>query len=101
MHHLISVLQATFIPGRKGLDNMIIAQEILHTMEKKKGRIGTMVLKIDLKKACNRLEWSFILEVLVHFNFPHNIIDIIMACIASTLVTILFNSEKLKPFTPT
>ena len=28
---------------------MIIAQEILHSMEKKKGRYGIMVLKIDLE----------------------------------------------------
>ena len=45
---------------------MIIAQEILHSMEKKKGRVGTMALKIDLEKAFDCLEW----EVLVPFNFP-------------------------------
>ena len=38
MQHLVSLLQAAFIPGRKWLDNMIIAQEILHSMEKKKKR---------------------------------------------------------------
>ena len=57
MQHLISPLQVAFIPGRKGLDNMIIAQEILHSMEKKKkGRYGTMALKIDLEKVFDRLE---------------------------------------------
>ncbi|KAF3973512.1 hypothetical protein CMV_003065 [Castanea mollissima] len=101
MHHLISLLQAAFILGRKGLDNMIIAQEILHSMEKKKGRIGTMALKINLEKAFDRLEWSIVREVLDHFNFPKNIIDIIMACIPSTSVSILFNGRKLEPFTPT
>lgn len=101
MHHLISPLQAALILGRKGLDNMILAQEILHTMERKKGRIGTMALKIDLEKAFDRLEWSFVCEVLHHFNFPKNIIDIIMACILSTSVSILFNGGKLEPFTPT
>ena len=100
MHHLISPLQAAFILGRKGLDN-IIAQEVLNTMEKKKGRTGTIGLKIDLEKAFDKLEWSFIHEVLVHFNFPKNIIDIIMACISSTSVSILFNGGKLEPFTPT
>ena len=55
MHHLISPLQAAFIPGRKGLDN-IIAQEVLHTMEKTKRRTRTMALKIDLEKAFDRLE---------------------------------------------
>lgn len=59
------------------------------------------MLKIDVEKAFDKLELSFIREVLIHFNFPHNIIDIIMACIASTSVTILFNGGKLEPFTPT
>ena len=36
---------------------MIIAQEILHSMEKKKkGRYGTMALKIDLEKVFDRVE---------------------------------------------
>ena len=56
MQHLVSPLQAAFIPGRKGLDYMIIAQEILHSMEKIEGRYGIMVLKIDLEKAFDRLE---------------------------------------------
>ena len=36
MQQLVSSLQVTFIPGRKGLDNMIITQEILRSMERKK-----------------------------------------------------------------
>ena len=100
VQHLVSPLQAAFIPGRKGLDNMIIAQEILHFMEKKKGRVGTMALKIDLEKAFDRLEWSFLREVLVHFNFPSNLIAIIMDCISSTFVSVLFNGGKLPTFSP-
>ena len=36
-----------------------------------------MVIKIDLKKAYDHLEWSFIKMVLEHFNFPSNIINLI------------------------
>ena len=35
---LISPLQAAFVPGRKGINNAIIAQEVIHTLSKKKGR---------------------------------------------------------------
>lgn len=59
MQHLVSPLQATFIPGRKGLDNMIMAQEILHSIEKKKGRCGIMALKIDLEKPS--IDWNGVL----------------------------------------
>lgn len=35
---LISPLQMAFVPGRKGIDNVIIAQEIIQTLWKKKGK---------------------------------------------------------------
>lgn len=56
---LVSPFQTVFVPRRKGVDNVIIVQEIIHTMSKKKGRGGLMAIKIDLKKAYDRLEWSF------------------------------------------
>lgn len=36
LQKLISPLQATFVPGKKGVDNAIIVQELIHTMSKKK-----------------------------------------------------------------
>ena len=59
-----------------------------------------MALKIDLEKAFDHLEWSFIREVLVLFNFPSNLIAIIMDCISSTSVSMHFNGGKLPIFSP-
>ena len=57
---LISPLQMAFVPSRKGIDNVIIAQGIIHSLGKKKGKTGYMALKIDLEKAYDKLEWGFI-----------------------------------------
>ena len=57
---LISPCQSAFVPSRKGIDNAIIAQEVIHSLSKKKGKVGYMALKIDLEKAYDKLEWSFI-----------------------------------------
>ena len=66
-------MQIVFVPGRKGTDNVIIAQELFHTLDqKKKGRVGYMAIKLDLEKAYDKLEWSFVHKVLEAFNSLQN-----------------------------
>ena len=74
---LISPMQSAFLEGRRGSDNVIIAQKLIHSLKNRRGKDGYMVIKIDLKKAYDHLEWSFIKMVLEHFNFPSNIINLI------------------------
>jgi len=65
---LISPTQTSFVPGRQIGDNVIIMQEVLHTMRKKSGMIGNMAIKIDLEKAYDRLKWGFIHETLLEMR---------------------------------
>ena len=58
--NIISHLQMAFVPGRLRLDIMIIAQELLHTISRKRGQMGYMAIKIDLEKAYDRLECHFV-----------------------------------------
>lgn len=57
-----------------------------------------MVVKIDLEKAYDNVEWSFIKMVLGHFGFPENIINLIMSCVSTTSTSLLFNGSKLESF---
>ena len=59
-----------------------------------------MALKIDLEKAYDKLEWSFIREVFIRANLPADLIDIIMSCISTVSTSILFNGEALEPIYP-
>lgn len=52
---LIGPAQASFIPGRLSTDNIVIVQEAVHSMRRKKGRKGWMLLKLDLEKAYDRI----------------------------------------------
>ena len=83
------------------MDNAIIVQEVIHTIGKTRGKVGYMVLKNDLEKAYDKLEWSFIKSMLSRFNFPNNLIEIIMSCITIVTTSILFNGGSLEPFSPT
>ena len=100
LDNLISPLQAAFVPGRKGVDNAIIVQEVIHSLSKKRGKVGYMALKIDLEKAYDKLEWSFIRDVLIRANLPTDLIEIIMSCISTVSTSILFNGEALEPIFP-
>lgn len=59
-----------------------------------------MVIKIDLEKTYDHLEWSFVKMVLEHFGFPQEMINLIMSCISTTTTALLFNGSKLEAFQP-
>lgn len=37
------------------MDNIVVVQEAVHSMRRKKGRRGWMLLKLDLEKAYDRI----------------------------------------------
>lgn len=37
---LVSPLQTAFVLGRKGVDNSVIVQELVHSMSKRRGKMG-------------------------------------------------------------
>lgn len=51
MASLVHPCQSSFIPNRHSRDNIILAQEIFHSMKGKKGKKGWMAVKLDLEKA--------------------------------------------------
>lgn len=55
---IISPNQCSFVPGTLSSDNIIVAQEVIHSMSSMKGKKGFMAIKVDLEKAYDRLRWS-------------------------------------------
>ena len=64
MPKLIGQNQSSLVPGRQISNNILIAQEVIHSMRSKKGRIGYMAIKLDLEKAYDKLNQQFIRETL-------------------------------------
>ncbi|KAA3466349.1 reverse transcriptase [Gossypium australe] len=62
--------QAGFIAGRNISNNVIIAQEVIHSMHSRKVGKNWMAIKLDLEKAYERVSWKFIDVSLVAARIP-------------------------------
>lgn len=59
-----------------------------------------MIAKIDLEKAYDRVDWDFLEEVLQKVGFGNQLTKVILNCIKSTKLPVLWNGQQLESFTP-
>lgn len=97
---LIGPAQANFIPGRLSIDNIVLVQEAVHSMRRKKGRKGWMLLKLDLEKAYDRIRWNFLQETLVATGLSEVWTHRIMAGVTDPSMSVLWNGGKTDSFVP-
>lgn len=76
---IISPNQALFMPGRQTINNIVNCQKIVHSIRYSKAKRGGMVVKLNLEKAYDRLEWNFIENTLRDALIPNKLIDVIMS----------------------
>ena len=100
LDQVVNPLETAFVPNRRGTDNAIIVQELIHTISKAKGKEWYMAIKINLEKAYDKMEWSFIRATLMRINLPQDLIKLIMSCVTSVSTSILFNRGTLESFHP-
>ena len=78
-----------FLDGRQIHEAIGVPQEGLHSMKTKK--LKGVVVKIDLSKAYDRVNWLFIRLLLTHLLFEVHFINWVMGCISSTSFVVLIN----------
>ncbi|XP_019172649.1 PREDICTED: uncharacterized protein LOC109168049 [Ipomoea nil] len=94
MGDLISESQSAFILGRLITDNILVASEVGHFLNRKQcGKVGCGALKLDMAKAYDRMEWPFLKRMLEVMCFDKGWIDLIME--SSVIKQCLMRYENL------
>eukprot|EP00253_Pinus_taeda_P032555 PITA_32555 len=95
---LVSGEQSGYVEGRKILNNIIQDHEVLHSLTSNK-KAG-MIMQLDLAKAYDKLNWTYIRRVLISFGFDHNWVRWVMALVTSSSFLILVNGSPSETFVP-
>lgn len=99
---LISEEQSAFVAGRQIQDNVLMVQEVIHQLRTRKRKHHFQaVLKVDMQKAYDRIEWDFLQDYLLCLGFQPHWVQLVMQCISTTTLCVKMNGDYLPSFHPT
>jgi hypothetical protein len=94
--------QSAFVPGRMITDNALLAFECLHYMEHGTSPNSPFcAYKLDLSKAYDRVDWSFLESTMHKKGFSHLWVQCIMACVTMVRYSVKFSGTLLEKNSPT
>ncbi|KAL0423581.1 UNVERIFIED_CONTAM: hypothetical protein Sradi_0892900 [Sesamum radiatum] len=87
---VLSLSQSDFMPGQLLSDNVLLAQELIHSLESLRPK-ANVVFKLDIAKTYDRVSWEFLDQVLWQKGFPQRWngleANVVSHCWFSILVT--------------
>lgn len=73
---------SAFVPHKMIYNNVIMAHELIYTLKRKKhGKFESVALKIDMSKAYDRVELSFLEAFMKKVGFPLVFINLVISFI--------------------
>ena len=89
---IISENQSAFIEGRLLMENVLLASELVKDYHKGSGS-PRGVMKIDISKAFDSVQWDFVLKSLEALGIPEKFIGLIKLCISTASFSVQVNGD--------
>ena len=90
------------MPGRLITYNILMAYEISHFLiHKRAGTEELAAVKVDMSKAYDRVEWSYLRAIMGKLGFAVQWIDRVMACVETVSFSVRVNGNYSEVFKPT
>lgn len=89
---IISHWQTGFVPERSIADNLLLAQELISEIDRKL-ESPNLILKLDMEKAYDRVEWPFLLSMLRTFGFCEWVVDLFYRILSNNWFSVLINGQ--------
>ncbi|XP_074305322.1 uncharacterized protein LOC141640417 [Silene latifolia] len=90
---IVSINQGGFIKWRNIVENVLICQDIVRLYNRQAASPRCLV-KIDLKKAYDSVEWEFLEQILGALNFPVKFTNWIMKCVSTLSFSLSLNGRS-------
>lgn len=100
LNGLVCPTQCSFIPGSHITNNIVIAQEVIHSMKNKTWKKVFLTIKVDLEKTYDRLRWDFILDTLINIGIHYSLISLIMKCATTSSIQVAWQGTFLESYNP-
>ena len=89
--------QVRFIPGMQGFFNICKSINVIHHINKLKGK-NHMTISIDAEKAFDKIQHPFMIKTLQNMGIEGTCLNIVKAIYDKPTANIILNGEKLKTF---
>lgn len=96
LNTFVGEVQSAFTGGRNIQDSILIANEIVDGWKKRKVR--GLIINLDLEKAFDNINWTFMFRMLRMLGYPDKWILWMHECLSTALVSILVNGSPSKQF---
>jgi len=91
MGELVDEHQMAFLKGRQIMDAALLANELVDSRVKQK--LVGVLCKLDIEKAYDHVNWSFLLKILIDMGFGNKWTNWIKTCISTVKFSLIINGS--------